>query len=187
MRKTVLYCVVVIAIMFAVIVANAYFFFMDEDTLTYIMAGVGTVTIALIFWWQHRKTNKQVDAMLQEVIPENVGARSYIDENTETIFLRSHDYHTRGGQEWIVSPNAITVSLNYNPDIQTIPISKIQTIDLSHGEPVSQMSFSILGVRQYMVGNLVEDHVESVQQGLIQFHVHDIPIARAVRSRVANG
>ena len=121
----------------------------------------------------------------QTPIPEKIGARSYIDENTGTIFLRSDDYHTRGGREWIVSNSTLTVKLNNSSNSQIIPLSKIHTLNLDQKEHFSSLSFEILAERQYMVGDLPMSRIEPTAQTPIFLKNKDIEFAKAICNRVA--
>ena len=171
------------------------------------------ITIATIVWvalpiiymfWKSNNTEKKIEKYLQETIPEKIGAKSYIDKNTRVIVLRSFDYHTRNGKEWVVSHNAITV--NYNDTMkppwvnvidrhrnslsQTTPFSAIQTIDMNDGGgggALGALAFTVLGTRGIYdaASGSTQTHVEQVVQDNIIFVADDLPFAHQIVDRIS--
>ena len=191
----------------ALIVMLTIGIFIIPDFLLDVYIGISVIVmIALPFAYAFRKSNnteKKIEKYLQETIPEKIGAKSYIDKNTGAIVLRSADYHTRNGKEWVVSHNAITV--NYNDTMkppwvnvidrhrkslsQTTPFSAIQTIDMNDGGggAFGALAFTVLGTRGIFDPNtgITQTHVEQVVQDDILFVADDLPLAHQIVDRVA--
>ena len=184
MKKTTLYGIVISVFVIGIMFLNTFLSFIDDEILIIILVAL----IILIVLWNHRKTNKHIDSVLQEVIPENVGVKSYIDENTRTIFLRSHDYHTRGGQEWVVTLHAITINQNHNNTSTAIPFSQMHRINLNHENPISGLEIEVLAMRRHDASGDgtwgVKNRLEAVSGGQIFFHEHDFNLASTIRDRI---
>ena len=169
------------------------------------IATIVVVAIPIIYaYWKSNNTEKKIEKYLQETIPEKIGEKSYIDKNTGAIVLRSFDYHTRNGKEWVVSHSAITV--NYNDTMkpawdnvidrhrsslsQTTPFSAIQTIDMNDGGgggALGALAFTVLGTRGIYNPNngITQTHVEQVVQDNIIFVADDLPFAHQIVDRIA--
>jgi len=122
----------------------------------------------------------------QVIIPEKIGSRSYIDEKTGTIFLRSWDYQTKGGEEWVVSKSSITVNRNDSTKSEIFPLAKIHTMEVHRKEPYSILSFEILDIRFYEASEGGGEHVVPVALAPIFFKNEDIRFAQTICNRVAN-
>ena len=155
--------------------------------------GFVILVLSIFSFRKFSKEQKAKDEYNQTVIPKNVGARSYIDEDTGAIYLRSADYARVSGREWVVSSNGITINLNDSTSSRTIPFSQIKTLRLNATSPIASMSFDILGPEQesrtigpsgdFLLGETVK--TATVRQIPIHFNAQDIRIAEAVRDRVA--
>jgi len=136
--------------------------------------------------WFLRSAKKE----LKEIIPENVDVKSYIDDKNGTIFLRSYNYETVGGQEWIVNQSAISIKLNMTSTIRTIPFSKVQKVELHKSLEFHELELFVLDMVQHDAsGNGswgVENRLEEISQGTLSFKNSDLPIAQAVHDRIAS-
>ena len=150
-----------------------------------VIVAIIVIVVILIFGVGGRQLKKE-----QTVIPEKVGQKSYIDRSTGTIYLRSFDYETRGGKEWIVTDNSLTVKQNSSTASQIIPLSKIHTMTLDRKEHFGSLSYEILEKFQRNTGSdsamTMKDVIEPVASAPIFFPIADIDIAQAICDRVAS-
>lgn len=145
------------------------------------IAAIIIIAIALLWWWGGKLVEKD-----QAIIPKNVGKTSYIDESTGTIYLRSFDYHTNSGEEWIVSDSSITIKQNNSSKSQIIPFSKIHTLNLDRKELNSSLSFEILEKRnRLVVEGVFEDKMVPIAIIPIFFSNKDMNFAQAACDRIA--
>jgi len=162
-------------------------FIRDEGWLFRIFLIVFGIPITFAGWAWLTISPKRVEEHL--TIPAKVGMRSYIDNNTGTIYLRSHDYHTKFGEEWIVSNSSLTIKKNMGEKSEIIPLSKIQTMRIENNEnrDFNRLSFSILGTRSHFVAEgIFEDRVGAIAKTPITFQNDDIKFAEAICERIAS-
>jgi len=161
--------------------------FIDDGWLFRIFMIVLGVPITFAGWAWLTYSQKRIEEHL--TIPEKVGMRSYVDSDTGIIYFRSHDYHTKLGEEWIVSNSSLTIKRNMGNKSEIIPLSKIQTmrIENNRSRDFNRLSFSILGTRRHSVAEGVyEDRVEAIAQNPIAFKDDDIKFAQAICERIAS-
>ena len=141
------------------------------------------------------------------VITEKINQKSYIDEDTGTIYLRSHDYHTVRGEEWVVSDNSLTINKNSIKEIldksdttkgnfgtisQIIPLSKIHTMELNNKGTSGILSYKILeNFRVDIAGDGsgsagTREEIRPTLGGQIRFFDVDANIIQAVCDRVSS-
>lgn len=120
-------------------------------------------------------------------IPEKVGERSYIDNDTGIIYLRSHDYHTRFGEEWVVSNSSVTIRKNINNNAEIVPISKIQSMKIKDSVILSFNTLQEFTHDPSGDGSWgMEKRIESRLFAIILLHLNDSHIVQAVCDRVTN-
>ena len=180
--------IIIVLIFIGLIVINDYLNW-GEDGI-YIISFAYAVSLALIFltrsFIEFHKQEKAQQADRQTIISQNVGASSYVDEKTGTIYLRSADFDRKSGKEWIVTKSAITIQFNNSSNSQTILFSNIQRVNLNPTLPIGQLSFSTLKTQNHFVSDgIFEDRIVEVTEGIIHFFDKDIRIAEAIRNRVA--
>jgi len=134
------------------------------------------VTIIFLIGWIVRSSSKKLKRQ-QTIIPEKVGEHSYMDKVTRTIFLRSNDYHTMGGKEWVVSKGTLTINSNDSTTAEVIPLSKIHSMKL---EPHGFMSFETLSEIPYMVGDTPMTKIEPTLHAFITFNASDMQLAKTI-------
>jgi len=104
----------------------------DMDAADILIGAIWVCTpiVAFVRWAvkSHNKEEKEMKAFLENVIPENVGEHSYIDDETDTIYLRSWDYDKRSGAEWVITNNGIKVSENRDWSSETFPIRRVRSV-----------------------------------------------------------
>ena len=158
---------------------NHHFRFVDSETFYILYAiSVVSVVIGLII----RSLNKDAN----KIIPEHVGAESYIDSNG-TIFLRSYNYETASGEEWVVGNNSISMKHNLAPhSVETIPFTTIREVSITNDNQNSifKLAFSILETHSYYRGGYSVDRTELTFQPPITFKESDYHIAQAIHDRI---
>ncbi|MCL2562454.1 MAG: hypothetical protein FWE08_00235 [Oscillospiraceae bacterium] len=176
---------IIIALLFISFVFLSVYLDLDEDSL-YVLSAAVVFLGLIIFGVRSFFKNRAIRTYNQTVIPENVGAESYIDKRTNAVHLRSYDYDTKGGCEWVVTLRTITINHNNNNTSQTISFSAIHEIYLNPTEPIGQLSISVLSTQSHMVAdNIFEDRIVEVTKGKIFFFSKDIRIAQTIQTRFA--
>ena len=185
--------IAIFLIYFAVAVLDGWFNWEFWERYGYIFTvgyfGFVILILSIRSYRKFSKEQKTKDEYNQTIIPKNVGAHSYIDEDAGTIYLRSTDYARMSGREWIVANSAITINLNSSVNSRTIPFSQIQTLNLNATSPVASMSFDIRGSDRLqfqgmgLMGEMKK--VETIIRDPIYFNAQDIQVAEAIRNRVA--
>jgi len=90
---------------------------------------------------KNKRAEVQGKKMLKIAIPEKIGIRSHIDDKSGKIYLRSDDFHTYGGETWEINKKSISIRLNNDSNLETIPISKIKKVEFD--PEAYYLSFSI--------------------------------------------
>jgi len=179
--KKLIYGIIILLVFFGTILLNDHFNLVDDDYVLSAMIIIPIVIILIIF---HFLSNARKAKANQAVIPENVGARSYIDKGAGTIYLRSADYARKSGQEWVVTNSTITINLNNSTNSQTIPFPSIHTMAINHASPISTLSIERLVDQPYQVGDLHLSERRPKISAIINFSDQNIRIAEAIRDRV---
>lgn len=140
-----------------------------ESFFMYLFNFLWIVLIIVIFWRRHSKKEKLNAVFLNEIISDFAGKVSYIDKKTNVIYLRSFNYETRGGTEWVVTENGISISPNSTDTKVSILFNSIHNIILHP----NQLSFETTVNRD-----------ETSRYHTIIFHAFDFHIAQAIQDRI---
>ena len=146
------------------------------------------ITSLIATLWLNAKIQ---DKQREKIIPENVGVHSYIDNSNGVIYLYSYDYKTRNGSKWIATSKAVTINLNWDSSVYTIPFSAIKVVNLQQGSPASRIILTINETYQYCPVDGsgaygTKTKIRAVDFD-IYFHTYDLSIAKEIQNRVAIG
>jgi len=162
----------------------------SDDIAAYISVGLLIAVPLAAAWYKIGRQNKQDEenaiALSKTIIPENVGVRSYIDKKTGVIYLRSDNFETRLGLEWIISKNAVSIKKNIDNTTTRTPFTKINKIEFD--SDFNSISFSIVETYRYDIAGDgsqgTEQGSREIMVGYICFVEADLSVAKAVYDRI---